>query len=607
MTSKILIPFKLNNIDSFIDSTAQRVEGGPLSANVSASTLGITTIGPGNLEGELIPGDKILIEVDTVERVRTITSIANNTFAFIDRPFPAGFNVLDSEVRRVKEPDNYYIFASGMTEFEANTIPDVIDSPEKSFFRVYEEMAFGKKIEASKMIKKIEWTTGEVYTQYDDLTDLSETNFYVLNSSNQIFKCIDNNFDAESTVEPENSTATGVPFETADGYRWLLMGSLDEAKNSRLGTSEYITVEQDEDAKAAAIPGALWRIAITESGGGFFTSIGDLVRVTDTRYKLVQDEQSEEDNPLPEAINALINAALKAKNDEDNISLRTVTAYEVINNEVFVNIQAPFDSSFATPSTPLTYEIGARVDVISQTGVGALAFGAVDGLTGTISNVEVIAAGTGYLDALIVIRNLPDITQPAFARGVISPPGGHGFDIFKELYCEYLGLAVDFEEQFDELVKYNQVGLLKNPIGFDNEPYLANSFDQLIELEFVPEAEIAGTFEPGDLVFGNDTRTVARVAFVDEANELIGVVGVIGNEPFGSELLKTVEATYDQNEQGEFSPVHKGVVNVQAMDPNAPLGDIKIFSGDIMYLNNIVQVDRSLFGSKERIKMILRF
>ena len=678
--SKILIPFKLNNIDAVIDSTDVRVESGFLSTNVTASSVGISTVGAGNLQAELIAGDKILVEKtiegDPVERIRTITSVANNNFAFIDQPFPAGFNVFDNQVKRIKEPDNYYIFTSGMTAF-ANTIPVVIDSPEKSFLRVYEEMAFGKKVEFSKMIRRIDWTSGQVYTEYDDLTDLANADFYVMNSSNQIFKCIDNNVGSVSTLEPTNVNPTAIPFETEDGYRWLYMYSLNVDKNSRLGTDQYIVVEQDETVKAAAAEGGLWRINVTNAGSGFFTSIGDLEYVSSTRYKLVPFSQVATasgtsagttatvvtatphgretgdvitvvgvnpagyngtyvatvtnettltyttagsdigpitvqgtvqfavDNPLPEDIDTLVNAALKAKNDTDQISLRTVTAYEVVNGEFFVNIQTPFDTSFATSSTPLTYEIGARVDIISQSGIGALAFGKIDGTNLNVSAIEIIAAGVGYLDALIVVRNLPGISASAAGRAVISPPGGHGFDVFSELYCEYLAMGTDFNTDFDSLIKYNQVGLLKNPIGADGEPYLANSFDQLIVLQFASMETVTGSFEPGDLVFGNDTRTIARVAFVD--TDSIGVVGVIGNEPFGSELIKTVEATYNQDLLGDFAPTHKGMVSVDAMNPSDPLGDIKIFSGDIMYLNNIEQIDRSLFGSSERIKLILRF
>lgn len=101
----------------------------------------------------------------------------------------------------------------------------------KNFFK---NMFAAKKIGTSDMspvIERINWTTGTIYNYYDDSVNMFELDnqgslvkkFYVKNRFDQVFKCLWNNNDAASTVEPRFEPGTfnaNQIFQGADNYKW---------------------------------------------------------------------------------------------------------------------------------------------------------------------------------------------------------------------------------------------------------------------------------------------------------------------------------------------------------------------------------------------------
>lgn len=88
--------------------------------------------------------------------------------------------------------------------------------------------------------RNIPWTSGEVYSQYDSKKDPNAVignraythPFYVINN-NHIFKCINNNNNALSVVQPNNTS--NLPFVLSDGYVWKYIASLN------INDTSYIT------------------------------------------------------------------------------------------------------------------------------------------------------------------------------------------------------------------------------------------------------------------------------------------------------------------------------------------------------------------------------
>ena len=117
--------------------------------------------------------------------------------------------------------------------------PTPVDSVGSVEYYVYDDILSAKKVtssDVSLVIPRRNWTTGTVYDYYRH--DYGEINsagntittdsgastlldglIYVMNSSFDVYKVIDNNGGAASTTEPTGNKTTSV-FSTADSYKW---------------------------------------------------------------------------------------------------------------------------------------------------------------------------------------------------------------------------------------------------------------------------------------------------------------------------------------------------------------------------------------------------
>ena len=63
--------------------------------------------------------------------------------------------------------------------------------------------------------------TGEVYISASGATSLKDAKFYVLTDEYNVYKCLDNNNNSPSTVQPVGTDTS--TFQTADGYVWKFL------------------------------------------------------------------------------------------------------------------------------------------------------------------------------------------------------------------------------------------------------------------------------------------------------------------------------------------------------------------------------------------------
>ena len=167
-----------------------------------------------------------------------------------------------------------YIFAIIGKQLIWNTGTEVAPTPGESitnFNDYYKHAIFAKLISienASFVVSRVNWTTGTVYNTYE-----SSSNFYVLNSVDQVFKCLDNNFSAASTSEPElslSTTSLEEPYvETADGYKWKYMFTLTSSQKQKFLTDDWMPVAVNKFVKAAAVPGSIDIVNVTNSGNNY--------------------------------------------------------------------------------------------------------------------------------------------------------------------------------------------------------------------------------------------------------------------------------------------------------------------------------------------------
>jgi len=161
-----------------------------------------------------------------------------------------------------------------------------VDSIQDEFF-YFDDMLAAKKITSSDIsfvIPRRNWATGTVYDYYrhdygnritggtsiqaanSGATTLFDATFYVLSSANHIYKCLDNNGNAASTVEP-TGTSTSI-LSTGDGYKWKFMYSLSAAQAANFLSTDFMAVATNSTVAAAAVDGAVNVVKIKTAGSG---------------------------------------------------------------------------------------------------------------------------------------------------------------------------------------------------------------------------------------------------------------------------------------------------------------------------------------------------
>ena len=161
-----------------------------------------------------------------------------------------------------------------------------VDSIGDEFYN-FDEMLAAKKVTSSDVsicIPRRNWTTGTVYDYYrhdygnrvtggtttqaanSGATNLFDATFYVMSSAFNVYKCLDNNGNANSTVEP-TGTSTSI-LTTGDGYKWKYMYTLSATQQSNFLSTDFMAVATNSTVAAAAVDGAINVVKIKTAGSG---------------------------------------------------------------------------------------------------------------------------------------------------------------------------------------------------------------------------------------------------------------------------------------------------------------------------------------------------
>jgi hypothetical protein len=161
-----------------------------------------------------------------------------------------------------------------------------VDSVQDEFY-YFDDLLAAKKVtssDVSYVIPRRNWATGTVYDYYrhdygnritgttttqtsdSGASTIWDSTFYVLSSANHVYKCLDNNSGANSTVEP-TGTSTSI-LSTADGYKWKYMYSLTAAQQTNFLSTDFMAVATDATVSSAATDGAINIVKIKSAGTG---------------------------------------------------------------------------------------------------------------------------------------------------------------------------------------------------------------------------------------------------------------------------------------------------------------------------------------------------
>ncbi len=575
--SKLLTKFKRNAIDEFINSVDNKkvsgatitTPGSGYSNNASAKTivsiLGGTTFtvtanNSGNATAISLLSAGVYNSNVAANNIATINTIGTGTGLTLNVSFT--------------DENNYYVFVGGQSEYLTTDTPIEVDNVETAY-NSWNELMFGKKANFIRMTDKYVWTSGTIYTQYDDTVDLSDENFFVVTSKREVFKCIYNNKSAASTIEPTKlASKIGVPFKEDDGYEWLYLYTIDKSDYTKYVTANYMPVVANTLIADSAVDGGIFNIVVELDGEDYPYHSGDILFSNTSTIKL--------DTGANSTVNYYKDSSIAITNTiTGNTYVRKILSS---NSTLWVTTES-FPNSFLS-NTDCEYVIGPTVTVASDTGTGVIAYSVV--VNGAIDKIQLVEYGTGYKDATVSITAGSGLGSGAAARAIISPIGGHGSDVYDELYVDSLGVHCLFDEwgtgnTFNADVTYRTVGILKNPTDVNGTLYTADTFNELATINI---SAGTGTFTYGEIVKGTASNNFGRFAYANSSVVLL--TGTNGTFVLGEDIV------------GADSRARRTVTAASSAV------DLKLYSGEVLYVQNIQEVTRSQ-ANKEQVKLVISF
>ena len=175
------------------------------------------------------------------------------------------------------------------TQFEGTDASPLtpVDSVSDEFY-FFDDVIAAKRItssDVSRVIPRRNWTTGTTYDIYrhdygqyvkgsssttitanSGANSLADATFYVLSSANNVYKCLGNNGNSASTVEP-TGTSTSI-LTTGDSYKWKYMYTLTASEQTNFLSTDFMHVSTDSTVSSAAVDGAIDTILIKTAGSG---------------------------------------------------------------------------------------------------------------------------------------------------------------------------------------------------------------------------------------------------------------------------------------------------------------------------------------------------
>lgn len=168
-----------------------------------------------------------------------------------------------------------YVYYGRPLPWDTPGTPNVTANTQAQITETWSNILALKKIynnDVSLAFKRNDWTSGIVYDYYTDNGNLFDLTYFVINSTNEVFKCIDNNNGSASTVEPAsldpNSTQVEI-VDTPDGYRWKYMFTIPTYLLRKFTSANYLPITSNRDVIASAVEGTIDKTEIIASGAGY--------------------------------------------------------------------------------------------------------------------------------------------------------------------------------------------------------------------------------------------------------------------------------------------------------------------------------------------------
>jgi len=420
----------------------------------------------------------------------------------------------------------YYVFAAKHTPYSTgdSTVPDVTNTVDNTFYQPFKEMIFGKRVQPTNVVvmaPRYDWVANTKYSAYRSSDDLTSKQFYVNvnngGSGYSVFKCLDNNGNAASTVAPDptQTAPNDEYYSTADGYVWKYMYSVDNTTFNTYATANYLPVIANTQVSGNAVAGAIEVIAINYPGSNYNTYLSNTFISTDLRVGGSGVTYNIANNAVPYT-SFYTDSFLYLKSGTGNGQGRKIIDYYIVGSTKVITLESAFN---VPPDVTTRYEITPSV-IISGDGSNAVARAIVStNGSNTISGVEVINRGKNYTYAYArVVGNTGGVSNAASVVPILGPKNGHGYDPEYELGGSALCISVSFANSETGTIPvvndYRKVGLIKDPL-----------FSNVV----ITTTGASGNFTVGETITQANSGAVGVVAAWDSIStlQITNVNGII--------------------------------------------------------------------------------
>lgn len=410
--------------------------------------------------------------------------------------------------------DNLYFYvADGITPNATanNNLKTIRDEQQ-----ILNQIIYGGKLGPTNliaMIRKINWESGKVFAKYDSRNpNQVDTDFYAINSTGYVYKCLDNNKNGASTQEPQ-TTVPG-PFTLADGYTWQYMYKLTENQLSDFSIDNYIPLFLDPAVAAAAIRGTVSTIDVTVPGEYNELNTGLIQQVVSNTVLKISDSA----HTLSGTYNGM---GLFIESGPGQGEYYQITQYTANSSGRYVTLNKPVVGAGLSS----VYDIAPYVQVI---GNGASAAGRAVMMGKMVDRIQILNRGSNYtLAGATLVANSTYISNNAILDVNLSPSKGHGGDVYQELYVNNMLLNMDMNNYtiannlpVNDLT-FCRVGTLR---GLMDETTLGLYSDTTFNNTFTAQVPPAfGVFQKGDTVVNANTGAPAAKVVYANTTHIIGV------------------------------------------------------------------------------------
>lgn len=400
-----------------------------------------------------------------------VSIITNNQKAFL------ASQIIES----VTETANttYYFFTADHTLNPDNTVMSVSDTVEDTYIDVYKNMIQGKRISSSDfayVIENNQYVSNTAYDMYEHDVEYLDKNFYVSvdeGSYIHVYKCLDNNLNGRSTVQPNFSHITGantIFYRTSDGYAWKYMYSFSSSDKLKFSTTKYIPVIANSSVQANAVAGAIDAIKIETVGRKYDNYIegswsGSDIRVGGNTVTYQISDDAKNSNSFYTGCLLYVSAGTGSG------QYKLITDYFSNNSGKYVVVNSAFTT---TPTNGTQYQIYPNVNVYGtgRESSNVVARALINASSSnSVYRVEILNRGAGYTfyaTANVTANSVVGVQAESALKVILPPPGGHGANAITELLCNKLELSVKISNNESNTVStkngFRQVGILQDPL-----------------------------------------------------------------------------------------------------------------------------------------------